>query len=220
MKSFDLIDVQKKIGYAFKDWELLFAAFTHASYANEHGVSSYERLEFLGDSIISYVVTEYLFHKHRAENEGFLTKTRAALVSTKTLAAATDRLEVVEYMRTSAGSIEEEILKSDGVKADLFEAITAAILLDGGGLEECKKFVLKNLESLIPEAGVVNTDYKSKLLEECAQKGIKAVFKTTVIPNGFASSVFIKDEKVGSGTGSSKRRAEQQAAYDYYNRQK
>jgi ribonuclease-3 len=217
MKHFDLIDIQKKIGYVFKDWELLFSAFTHASYANEHGVNSYERSEFLGDSILNFVVAEYLFNKYPAQNEGFLTKMRAALVSTKTLAAATDSLGVIEYMRTSSGPIADEVIGSIGVRADLFEAITAAIFLDGGGMEACKKFVLGNLENRISEDSV-NTDYKSMLLEKCAQKAVKAVFKTVPVQNGFESAVYIMDEKVGSGVGSSKRRAEQQAAYDYFSK--
>jgi len=218
MKNFDLIDVQKKIGYGFKDWELLFSAFTHASFANENGVGSYERLEFLGDSIINYIVAEYLFDRYRGQDEGFLTKTRAALVSTKTLAEAIDKLDLVDYMRTSAGSVADEVIKSVSVKADLFEAITAAIMLDGGRMEECKKFVLRNLESMIPEAGVVNNDYKSLLLEECAKNGHKAVFVTEAAEVGFESEIFIGGAKAGTGKGGSKRKAEQQAAADYFAR--
>lgn len=218
MRNFDIVEVQKKIGYFFKDWELLFTAFTHSSYANEQGVQSYERLEFLGDSIINFIVAEYLFDAYRTESEGYLTKMRANLVSTRTLSAATDRLDLIKYLKTSGGTIQDEVRKSQAVKADLFEAITGAIMVDGGGIDACKKFVLESLADFIhSEYAAKNGDYKSLLYETCARCGKKLEFDTKPAPEGgFVSVVSIDGNVVCRGAGSSKKRAEQDAAEGYF----
>lgn len=219
MKTFDIFDIQKKIGYVFADWEPLFTAFTHSSYANEHGVPSYERLEFLGDSIVNFIVADFLFDKYRDKDEGFLTKTRAALVSTKTLGAAIGDLELVCYMKTSGGAIQDEVLRSVSVKADLFEAIVGAIFVDGGGLEGCKKFVISKLEKYIADEYTKQSyDYKSMLFETCAQLGKKLEFCTSKSTEGagFVSEVIINGAVCCKGEGTSKKKAEQNAAEVYY----
>lgn len=222
MKHFDIVEVQKKIGYVFRDWELLFAAFTHSSYANEHGVTSYERLEFLGDSIVNFVVGEYLFNNYRNEDEGFLTKSRALLVSTKTLGAAVNDLDIIEYMRTLGGAIQDEVLKSVKVKADLFEAIVGAIMVDGGGLDGCRKFVLEKLSRFIgSEYAQKNANFKAMIYEKCAQSGKKLEFHTySAGKNEFISELIINGVPQCRGEGSSKKKAEQHAANIFLTSQK
>lgn len=214
MINFDILDVQKKIGYKFKNWDYLFTAFTHSSYANEHSVSSYERLEFLGDSIVNLVIANHLFNRFPNENEGFLTKARARIVSAKTLSAAVDDLDIAKYIRTAGGTIGEEVKNSVNVKSDIFEAISGAIMLDGG-CEPCENFILEKLSYFINDDFNNDnlTDYKSRLLEKAKQQGQEALFETSALGNGgFVSTVFIDGEPCGKGEGNSKKSAEQSAA--------
>jgi ribonuclease-3 len=139
-----LKELQHKLGITFKNEALLKTAFTHSSYANENGEASYERLEFLGDSILNFVVADVLFKKHPKKNEGFLTVARAEIVSGKNLATVAEKMEIVGFMRTGNGVIATEAKSSQKVKASLFEAIVGAIYLDLG-MEKIEKFIVKTL---------------------------------------------------------------------------
>ena len=219
MIKFDVNIIEDIIGYKFQDQRILMEAFTHSSYANENADSSYERLEFLGDSILGMVVSQYLFNRYPDEDEGFLTKAKASIVSGRTLSKAIDRMGLIDYVRTASGSIEEEIKRSNNVKEDIFEAIIGAIIQDSGKFEVAEGFIYSKLgnEMNADFKKVSVTDFKSRLLELCAQKGgIDVTF--VVVPladnvnSGFMATILLNGKKYGSGKALSKKKAEQQAA--------
>ena len=208
--------ILEKIGYVFLDVVLLSEAFTHASFSNEHALPSYERLEFLGDAVLGMEVAEYLYGRYPGADEGFLTKTKASIVSGKTLAPVIERLDLVQYLRVSSGNNETEVRSSKNIKEDLFEALVGAITVDGG-VDESRKFILRELESELNRDYTVDnvTDFKSKLLETAVHKGIKAEFVVGVSPNDpktFVAEVMLDGVVCASGTGASKKKAAQSAA--------
>jgi len=142
--DFNLDTIQQHLGITFKNKNLLKIAFTHSSYANDKGEVSNERLEFLGDSILNFIVANQLYKKFKKKNEGYLTIARAEIVSGKSLSATTEKMDLIKFLRTGNGLIGEEARKSDRVKAGLFEAIVAAIYLDGG-MKAAEKFIKTNL---------------------------------------------------------------------------
>ena len=219
MIKFDVNKIEDIIGYKFQDQRILMEAFTHSSYANENADSSYERLEFLGDSILGMVVSQYLFNRYPDEDEGFLTKAKASIVSGRTLSKAIDRMGLIEYVRTASGSIEEEIKRSNNVKEDIFEAIIGAIIQDSGKFEVAEGFIYSKLgnEMSADFKKVSVTDFKSRLLELCAQKGgIDVTFDVVPLADnvnsGFIATILLNGKKYGSGKALSKKKAEQQAA--------
>ena len=153
MRSLD--EFEKKIGYKFKNRNLLITALTHSSYANESrgGDQSYERLEFLGDSILGFVTAEYLCKAFPDIPEGKLTKKRAALVCEKSLCGFTRSFGAGELLRLSHGEQHSGGRERPSILADVFESITAAIYLDSGSLEEAKRFVLHYIEPAAQSAG-------------------------------------------------------------------
>ena len=219
MIKFDVNIIEDIIGYKFQDQRILMEAFTHSSYANENADSSYERLEFLGDSILGMVVSQYLFNRYPDEDEGFLTKAKASIVSGRTLSKAIDRMGLIDYVRTASGSIEEEIKRSNNVKEDIFEAIIGAIIQDSGKFEVAEGFIYSKLgnEMSADFKKVSVTDFKSRLLELCAQKGgIDVTFDVVPLADnvnsGFMATILLNGKKYGSGKALSKKKAEQQAA--------
>ena len=140
MQNFDIQKIEKIIGYAFKNKELLKTAFTHSSFSNEHRVESNERLEFLGDSILSVIIAEEIFKRYN-KSEGELTKIRASLVSEKSLAFISKQLGIDKFLIVGAGLVKKE--PTDAMIADSFEAMLAAIYLDGG-MKNARKFILKS----------------------------------------------------------------------------
>lgn len=219
MKPFDIEQIEKIIGYTFIDKRNLVEAFTHSSYANENADLSYERLEFLGDSILGFVVANYLFKQYPEEDEGFLTQTKAKIVSGKALSSVMSQMGLIHFVRTAQGSIENEILNSGNVMEDLFEAIIGAIMVDSNDYKECEKFIFRHLgKSLSVNYLEKNTlDYKSKLLEYIAKnKGMEIKFVVTPLADnvnsGFKAQIKINDQIYGQGEGLSKKKAEQQAS--------
>ena len=211
-------EVEKIIGYKFKKPKLLVKALTHSSYSNEHKVESNERLEFLGDAVIEFIITERLYLEFN-EKEGDLSKIRASLVSEKPLSEAVDALGLEKYLLKGVGESKNAI-SSKAVKCDMFEAIVGAILLDGG-LEQAKEFFNKALgEKLlnIKLNGYVE-DPKTKLQEMLKQS--KIAYQTSKsgadhMPT-YKSTVYINDVKMGKGKGSNKRAAEEMAASNAIN---
>ena len=127
--------LEKKLGYHFQDRGLLEHAMTHSSYANEHrggGLTSNERLEFLGDSVLGVVVADFLFHEHPDMPEGELTRTRAALVCEGSLHEAAQGLGLGQYLRLGKGEDAGGGRKRPSILADATEAMLAAVYLDGG----------------------------------------------------------------------------------------
>ena len=219
MKPFDIEQIEKIIGYTFIDKRNLVEAFTHSSYANENADLSYERLEFLGDSILGFVVANYLFKQYPEEDEGFLTQTKAKIVSGKALSSVMSQMGLIHFVRTAQGSIENEILNSGNVMEDLFEAIIGAIMVDSNDYKECEKFIFRHLgKSLsVNYLEKITFDYKSKLLEYIAKnKGMEIKFVVTPLADnvnsGFKAQIKINDQIYGLGEGVSKKKAEQQAS--------
>lgn len=217
MHNFDVETIESIIGYTFKNKELLVRAFTHSSYANEHRhEESYERLEFVGDAALNYVVGLYLYDIFPSFGEGKLSKVRAGTVDRQTIAEVIDDLGLLQYMRTGKGNSNLTQGSSVKVKCDLFEAIVGATIIDNNeDLTEAKKIVFHFLSDKI---SLNNTDYKSKLLERCAQEGRKAVF--TVLEegteaDGFLIALFIDGQEVARARGHNKKEAERNASRLY-----
>lgn len=158
------MDINKlDIGYKFNNIDLLNTAFTHLSYSNEHAVQSYERMEYLGDSILQLVVSEYLFHNFVELTSGELSKYRSHLVSTKNLSSITKGLHFDYFIKI--GRALNKV--SDALMADLFESVLAAIYLDGG-IEPVRKFVMDNViinKNHVVEVYNNDRDYKTELQE-------------------------------------------------------
>lgn len=215
MKPFDLEKMYSAIGYVFRDGKILEQIFTHDSYANEHKVASYQRLEFLGDSVVNFAVAKELYSRYPDAHEGWLTKRRSLIVNNEgALANATDRMGIISYLRTSSGAAEETVASSQNVKADLFEAIAGGICLDGG-IERAVQFVLTHLEEELNReySDCEMSDYVSRLNEACDKLRIERP-KYVVEPegNGFSAVAFITGEEVGRGVFGNKKGAKQRAA--------
>ncbi len=206
-------EVEKIIGYKFKNEKLLIKALTHSSYSNEHRVESNERLEFLGDAVIEFIITEKLFNEFKGK-EGDLSKIRALIVSEKPLADAIDKLGLEKYLLKGVGE-SKNTTSSKAVKCDMFEAIAGAIFIDSG-IEETKKFFTLAVGDIIANIKVNGyvDDSKTKLQEMLKQA--KIVYSTTKTGEDhrptYKTSVFVNDVKMGSGSGSNKRTAEENAA--------
>ena len=166
MKSLDILE--KRIGYSFKDKNTLKTALTHSSYANEHKekYKSYERLEFLGDSILGFVTANYLYTHEKNLPEGQLTQSRAALVCDKTLCDFSRELGVGDFLLLSYGERHSGGNDRPRILADVFESIIAAIYIDSGSFEQAQKFILR---FIVPASKNKNKkpfkDYKTTLQE-------------------------------------------------------
>lgn len=207
--------IEEKIGYTFRDGALLERAFTHASASVR---DNYQNLEFLGDSVLGFIVSRTLYSEYADTDEGSLTKMRAAVVSERPLAAAIDRLGVAEELITGESEKKNGVSDHSSVKCDLFESLTAAIYLDGG-LDEAEKFVLGALSKEIAAAAdsAKRSDAKSRINEYAMKKGVSAEYreeKRTGAPHMpvFTFSLLLGGEVAGEGSGTSKREAQQAAA--------
>lgn len=204
-----------------KDKKLLEEAFTHRSYLNEttEKISSNERLEFLGDSILSFIVSDYLFNKYPEYNEGKLTNLRSLLVNTRMLAELSRECNLGKKLRLSKGEEDSGGRENQSLLADLFESYIGALFLDSG-LDEVKKFIYK---TVIPRADEfiqkdLLKDPKSRL-QEFIQSKKKGIIKYKVVleegpahARKFTVGVFVNDELYGKGIGKSKQLAEEEAA--------
>lgn len=212
-----MTDFEKKIGYEFKDKALLKRALTHSSYANEKGTGlDNERLEFLGDSVLGFITAEYLFEHYKDKAEGDLTKKRAYAVCEKTLFGYAEKIGLGDMILLGKGEERTGGRQRPSVVSDAFEAVIAAIYLDGG-IENAKKFVLPFIE-IASEAKPVFKDYKSTL-QEILQQNPTEKFEYIVVGESgpdhnkeFIVEVHLNSNVIGTGRGSSKKRAEQEAA--------
>lgn len=202
--------MMKNIGYSFKDKELLNRALTHSSY-NE---KNYERLEFLGDSILDFLVGEY-FYQNCDEKEGKLTVYRSHYVSENYLSKIFDKLHLEKYVKLGK-SCQGEISKA--VKGDIIESIIAGIYLDGG-IENARDFILRYFD-LEGYKDIIDKNYKSKL-QELIQGNFKCkmAYNTMQANNGkFLSSFFMDEDEISHGEGNTKQEAEQEAAKNAINK--
>lgn len=210
--------LQQRIAYAFKDESLLQTALTHSSYANEKGraVKFNERLEFLGDAVLSIIVSDYLFHKFRLP-EGELTKLRASLVCEKTLALFASSILLGEALLLGRGEEMGGGRSRPSVCSDAFEALIAAIYLDGG-MQAAKDFVLPFVVDTLDEHASPFEDYKT-LLQEIIQQNPEEKLRYVLAgeegpdhDKRFVVEVHLNSNVIGKGEGRSKKEAEQQAA--------
>jgi len=222
MKDFSLLE--KRLGLNFKNKDLLIQAFCHRSYLNETPkfyLSHNERLEFLGDAVLELVVTEYLYKKYPKKSEGELTNWRAALVNAKMLSKIAKGLGFNGFLLLSKGEEREEGKARMYILANTFESIIGAIYLDQGYVV-CQGFIEKKLIKELPEilAKKLYKDPKSRFQEEAQERvGITPSYKVLEEwgpehAKHFLIGIFLKDELVAKGEGSSKQEAEEDAAED------
>ena len=212
---------KEKLGYDFKNIDLLVTALTHRSYLNEHKKSASEhneRLEFLGDAVLELVTTDFLFSNYD-KPEGILTAWRSALVRTESIGAAGERLGYEKLIRMSRGEKQGSARARQQILANAFEATTGAIYLDKG-YEAAKKYITDNILSTLPQILEEESwrDPKSYLQEiSQARDGFTPIYKVLKEDGPdhdkiFTLGVFVGDKKMGEGEGPSKQIAQQEAA--------
>ena len=215
----DLTELMGRIGYRFKNPALLEKALTHSSYANEgrHGLESNERLEFLGDSVLGMIAAVYLFEREK-QPEGALTKLRASIVCEKALCGYSRTLELGRFLLLGRGEKQTGGDARPSILADAFEAVVAAIYLDGG-MEPARTFVMRFLEKEVEEKNKLPfRDYKTTLQEIVQQNPEEKLEYVLVGESGpdhskqFTVEVHLNSNVIGCGRGRSKKEAEQQAA--------
>ena len=213
-------DLEQALGYRFRNISLLQNALTHSSYANErwhNSLLSNERLEFLGDSVLGMLVAEYLFRTFPDRPEGELTRMRADMVCEKTLASAANRIGLGAHLLLGHGEEQGGGRKRNSILADAMESVIAASFLDGG-IEAALGIVQKYILVEVPVTKLHNADYKTALQELVQQKKNQVLVYALAGESGpdhdkqFAVEVMLNGTVVGKGIGSSKKRAEQDAA--------
>lgn len=205
-------------GYDFKNDKLVKTALTHSSYANERHCACNERMEFLGDAVLSIIVSDYLFENMPKENEGKMSKLRASLVCEQSLAKLAKEIGADKKIMLGKGEELSGGRKRASILSDAFEAVLAAIYLDGG-MTAARKWLLKLMEEDLRLAadGKTYHDYKT-MLQEVVQKRGGIVHYETVSEKGpdhrkdFTVELFINGQSVASAKGFSKKAAEQHAA--------
>ena len=209
--------LEKNIGYHFRDKSLLKTAVTHSSFANENrgGLAYNERLEFLGDAVLQLVTSEKLFKENPDMPEGRMSKQRAALVCEDALAGYSKEIQLGDFMLLGKGEEATGGRHRPSILADAFEALIGAIFLDGG-MDNAKRFVRRFLDA----AHTSLKDYKT-LLQEIIQKNPGERLSYVVIGESgpdhdkvFNVEVHLNSNVIGKGTGKSKKQAEQAAAKD------
>lgn len=221
MKNNSFDELQRSLQLNFKQPKLLKQAFTHTSYVNEQrGVVQHnERLEFLGDAVLQLLVSEYLYKTYPKRPEGELTRMRASIVCEASLAFFAEKLELGEHILLGRGEEQLGGRQRPALLADLFESLLGALYLDAG-LEEVRQFLERymfpNIES--NDFGLVMKDAKSKLQERAQHHGLGAIEYKITEEKGpahdreFVVEVYLGEEKYGTGTGRTKKEAEQRAA--------
>jgi len=215
-----LSDIQQKVGYHFRNQELIERALTHKSYANENRVSAHnERLEFLGDAVLSLIISEYLMKTCPDSSEGDLSRLRAAVVSEPALASIAREIGLGNYLLLGKGEDQTGGRDKDSLLANCLEALIASIYLDAGSaaVETC---VIRFFRELIEKTCTSRStfDYKTEVQELC-QERLKLLPEYRIVDETgpdhqkqFTVELVIKGEVYGRGAGKSKKEAEQRAA--------
>lgn len=210
-------EIETIIQYRFNNVGLLERAFTHSSFANAENVADNERMEFFGDAILDYIVSEYLYLNYKDLTVGKLSTMRSNLVSATALRPVVKELGLMKYLRVAngAGGIKSASKK---IESNLYEAIVAAVYSDGG-ISEAKKFVLRTLKKSLENAhATLLKDSKTKLQEYCQHNKLPVPqykmierFGSENLPQ-YKYGLYIGDKLVSEGLGTSKKNAEQEAA--------
>ena len=215
-------ELEKKIKYSFRNKELLRTAMTHSSYANENkdkGIESNERLEFLGDSVLSLIVSSYMFRNFKRYPEGELTKMRASTVCERSLYGCALKIELGKYLSLGKGEEQTNGRERTSILADAFEALLGAVYLDGG-FETAKDVIMPLLKETVDAAkkGKAFKDSKT-ILQEIVQKNKQEVLEYVLVKESgpdhdkfFEVEVHLNSNVIGTGQGRSKKDAEQTAA--------
>lgn len=221
MLNFCAEAIQENIQYVFKNPSLLRQALSHSSYINElkrKGFESYERLEFLGDAVLELISSEFLFENYKDLPEGQLTKLRASIVCEFTLSSVSKQLHLGDFVLISKGEELTGGRNRNSILCDLFESVLGAIYLDGG-MEPAKVFVYNFLLTDI-EHKTLFYDAKTTL-QEMVQKNGKGVVTYRLLEEKgpdhnktFITAVCVDDVPLAKGEGTSKKNAEQLAAYE------
>ncbi|HKQ61877.1 MAG TPA: ribonuclease III [Candidatus Polarisedimenticolaceae bacterium] len=215
--------LQAALGYRFSEPALLETALTHRSHAHEAGAARsahYERLEFLGDALLGFLVSDWLYAADLDAAEGVLSRRRQTVVRTSTLARAAERLGLGEAIRIGRGEERTGGRDKPSLLADAFEAVLAAIYLDGG-IRPARAFVRRHLGTalrLAAEAQETADDFKTRL-QERVQGSLQQTPRYRIVSTAgpahaleFEVEVLVRGEVLGRGTGTNRKRAEQQAA--------
>ena len=207
MPQFDVKKIEKIIHYSFKNKEILKTAFTHSSYANDNGVASNQRLEFLGDAILNFAVADSLYNNYDVE-EGQMSKWRSKMVNSDNLSGIIETLKLDEFLLLGKSFSNQE--KSKSIKEDLFESLVGAIYTDSS-LEKAKRFIFRfiNIKKSVKKKDV---DYKTTLQELVQKvKGANLVYFTYEIPRQagmFCSEIYINDIFIARSESTSKKQAQ------------
>ena len=213
-------DLEIAIGYRFRNITLLQNALAHSSYANErwhNSLMSNERLEFLGDSVLGMLVADYLYRNFPNRPEGELTRMRADMVCERALAEIAQRIGLGEHLLLGRGEEQSGGRSRDSILADAVESVIAASFLDGG-MAAARQFIEKFILVEVPVKKLHNADYKTALQELVQQKKNQTLSYALVGESGpdhdkrFEVEVSLNGRIIGTGSGSSKKRAEQMAA--------
>lgn len=215
MSNKELEKLQKVIEYKFNNLEVLITALTHKSYAADTESKIYnERMEFLGDSILSAIVAQHLYERYRAESEGVLSQLKSQIVSSRNLSRWAKKADLGGFILLGKSEDVKGSRNREGLLCDTFEALVCAVYLDGG-FQEAEKFVLRFLDD---SRDIILTDYKSRL-----QEAVQCEYK--ILPEyriekesgpdhdkSFEAAVYVKNKLLGRGKGHSKKEAQQAAA--------
>ena len=213
-------DLENAIGYRFRNNTLLQNALAHSSFANERwhdSLKSNERLEFLGDSILGMVSAEFLYRNYPDRPEGELTRMRADMVCETSLARVANQIGLGDHLLLGHGEQQGGGRERASILADAVESVIAACFLDGG-MEPAKAFISQFILCDVPEKRLRNADYKTALQELVQQKKNQVISYELTGESGpdhdkhFAVRVLLNGVEIGTGEGTSKKRAEQDAA--------
>lgn len=215
-----LVELESKIGYGFRNNELLLHALTHSSYANEMKMNkedNNERLEFLGDAVLELVTSEYVYNEHMHLSEGDLTKLRASIVCEQTLSACAKEMNIGEYLLLGKGEDSSGGRHRESILSDTLEAIIGAIYLDGG-FTNAKEFIKNNILNKV-ENKELFYDSKTILQEIVQNENSKQKIRYKLISEegpdhnkSFTMALLIGNKQVSLGVGKTKKAAEQEAA--------
>ena len=212
--------IEQQIEYKFKNIELLKTAFVHTSYAYDNKVQSNEKLEFLGDAILEFIVSEYLYKNYSKLKEGEMTKVRAQVVCEDSLHKIAMKHNFSDFLYMGKSELHVQGNKRPAILADSVEAFIAALYIDSNNIEIPKKFIIDNLKESIEEASlnVGKKDYKTVLQEKLQIHGDVKIEYITIKEEGpdhnktFTVELFCDNKKLSVGQGTSKKNAEVEAA--------
>ena len=216
----NLKDLEKNIGYKFKNITFLKIALTHKSYLDEYPeLQSNQRYEFFGDAILDFDLTEYLFENYPELDEGSLTKIRSSAVNQFYLVELGKKINIGKHLYLGSAEDSTGGRHKDSIIEDALEALIAALYFDGGLKavnDFVSKFIYPSIKDLSQNPG--QKDYKTRLQEYFAKKGLKVIYQDSSHGpdhnKNFSSEVLLNDEVIGAGDGKSKKSAQQSAAKD------